>query len=81
MITLVVKGNPEQALEAANSRGISAVQFSRSYQSHKWSESTLVVNDDRQTILTKIANWLCEDGVAPYPVGTLLTYSHHKEGE
>lgn len=73
-ITLIIKGNKEQALAAANKREIKA---------------TFLSSDDTQSTysadpqdMNKVLKWFCEPGeLIPgkgYPVGTLLLYQDRR---
>ena len=67
MITLVIKGDINAALNAAHLRRI---------------ELTALISSRHETRATApmhampdIARWFCEAGDAPYPAGTLLFYA------
>lgn len=68
--TAAVKGNKFQAARAAADRGI---PFAFQHEtSHGETVGRIPVD-----YLPALCAWLCEPGVAPYPIGTLLIYSEH----
>ena len=68
--TLIVKGNKYQAARAAADRGIPAV-FLREVET----DTVLATRADIDTL----NRWICEDTVAPFPIGSLLLWSEHPD--
>lgn len=72
-LRVIVKGNRFQAARAAADRGIPFV-FKQAHQT--LSETVGYIPE---TYRDNVAQWLCEPGTAPYPVGTCLFYSEESK--
>lgn len=69
MILLIIKGSPDQARDAMQSRGMD------------WNDSFVRVGVEthgrcQAKFASAVANWMAETMLAPFPPGSLLFFSH-----
>jgi hypothetical protein len=73
MISLVIKGDMVAAFAAADRQAVELTSVQTTYKS--FGSATTYASCDC-SMRSRVINWYCrDDGIAPYPAGSLLFYS------
>lgn len=75
LIRILVKGSPMEAVEACRKRGLEADVFWNTDPMKKLPDVAIVDLPGSEEVWDKVVKWFCEEGTAPFPVGTCLFYA------